>query len=338
MDKVEDLANIWYARYGDEKPASEMLFSYGFLDSGMTEARAIVLRLNIPEDDPMGLAKKMFCQEAPGLRISAVEGSEEVAWESELAWMACVNEDDGLHFGIAQTTDGGQELEAIWKGKKIESASCLRELLAVDPLWDIFQLRAAVLLLERLETQLALLQATEIPSNLLKDQAAIDSMFRPGIFASIAQLRSLEGELLERALEGLIKQVSLSGCLKDPFLSYFPPLTMTRRDLSYWVLQRWPIISWPKQGGRPNPKTFHECESPDFVDGSEAQTPAYRLNSQIISLRMCSSIRSIPKYPPPAQSRWPAGCSQPSPRQIISKKVGSPTAPSASNYSMCRRD
>ncbi|KAJ5789892.1 uncharacterized protein N7518_006903 [Penicillium psychrosexuale] len=193
--------------YGDEKPASEMIFSYGFLESGMTEARGIVLSLDIPADDPLSLAKKMFCRENPGLRISAVEGSEEVTWESGLAWMACVNEEDGLHFGIAQTTDGDQELETTWKGEKIESASRLRELLTVDPLWDIFQLRAAVLLLERLETQLALLQEMEeIITNLREDEADLDSLFRPGIFASIAQFRTLEGELLERAVEGLIKQ------------------------------------------------------------------------------------------------------------------------------------
>ncbi|KAJ5950438.1 uncharacterized protein N7479_008851 [Penicillium vulpinum] len=193
--------------YGDEKPASEMIFSYGFLESGTTEAREIFLNLDIPEDDPLGVAKSMFCRSNSGLRISAVEGSEEVTWESGLAWIACVNEEDGLHFGIAQTTDGDRELETTWKGEKIQSASHLRELLAADPLWEIFQLRAAVLLLDRLETQLALLQETEeIISNMQEDQAALDSMFRPGIFTSIAHFRVLEGELLERAVEELIKQ------------------------------------------------------------------------------------------------------------------------------------
>ncbi|KUM65583.1 hypothetical protein ACN42_g1473 [Penicillium freii] len=193
--------------YGDEKPASEMIFSYGFLESGTTEAREISLNLDIPEDDPLGIAKKMFCRNNSGIRISAVEGSEEVTWESGLAWVACVNEEDGLHFGIAQTTDGGRELETTWKGEKIQSASHLRELLVVDPLWEIFQLRAAVLLLDRLETQLAHLQETEeIISNMQEDKAALDSMFRPGIFTSISQFRILEGELLEKAVEELIKQ------------------------------------------------------------------------------------------------------------------------------------
>lgn len=198
--------------YGNEKPASEMLFSYGFLETGRTEAREISLNLEIPEDDPLSLVKRIFCQNDTGFRILAVQEPDkvqEVTWESALVWIACVNEEDGLHFGVAQTTEGSRELETTWKGEKIQSPSHLRELLAADPLWDIFQLRAAVLLLERLETQLALLQETEeIILNLREDKVALESMFRPGIFEPISQYRNLEGELLEKAVEDLIKQVS----------------------------------------------------------------------------------------------------------------------------------
>jgi hypothetical protein len=199
-------------RYGDEKPASEMLFSYGFLENGRTEAREISLNLEIPEDDPLGLAKRVFCQNDAGLRIQAAQSSSEaqaVTWESALAWIACVNEEDGLHFGLAQTTDGGRELETTWKCEKVQSPTHLRELLAADPLWEIFQLRATVLLLERIETQLALLQETEeIIANLREDQVALETMFRPKISEPIFQFRKLESELLEKAVEDLIEQVS----------------------------------------------------------------------------------------------------------------------------------
>ncbi|KAJ5576921.1 hypothetical protein N7535_003847 [Penicillium sp. DV-2018c] len=192
--------------YGDEKPASEMMFSYGFLDS-TTEVRQMSLILQIPEDDPLGPAKRMFCQNDTGLRISTGEDPEDVTWESAIAWLACVNEEDGLHFGIAQTTDGGRELETTWKGEKIQSPGHLRGLLANDPLWEIFQLRAAVLLLERLETQLCRFQEMEeIIANLQEEKVAMDAIFRPGIFTSIASYRTLEGDFLERAVERLIKQ------------------------------------------------------------------------------------------------------------------------------------
>lgn len=210
-----------------------MIFSYGFLESDRTEARAISLNLEIPEDDPLSLAKRIFCQNYSGIRISAAQGTEEVTWNSPLAWLACVNEEDGLHFGIAQTTDGGRELETTWKGEKIQSPDRLRELLAADPLWEIFQLRAAVLLLEQLETQLAHLQETEeIILNLQEDKAALDSMFRPGIFTSIAHFRNLEGDLLEKAIEELIKQVSDLMCRlsQDAFPFFFVSFPLTGTD------------------------------------------------------------------------------------------------------------
>jgi hypothetical protein len=228
---VAGMTDISRDRYGDEKPASEMLFSYGFLENDRTEAREISLHLDIPEDDPLSLAKKIFCQNDSGLRIVAAQDpdvGQEVTWESALAWIACVNEEDGLHFGVAQTIDGSRELETTWNGQKIESPSHLRELLAADPLWEIFQLRAVVLLLERLETQLAFLQETEeIISNLREDKAVMESIFRPGIFESISQYRNLEGELLEKAVEDLIKQVSdlirplfrIAPCFRtDPYI------------------------------------------------------------------------------------------------------------------------
>jgi hypothetical protein len=228
------MAGILCCRYGDEKPATEMMFSYGFLDSS-TEAREMSLILDIPADDPLSLAKRMFCQNDSGLRISAGEGPEDITWESAIAWLACVNEEDGLHFGIAQTTDGGRELETSWKGEKVQSPGHLRELLAVDPLWEIFQLRAAVLLLERLESQLGRFQEMEeIILNLQEDKAAMDAIFRPGIFTSIAQFRTLEGDLLEKAVEGLIKQVSemddVSTCLKTPFSLSFRIFSLTDHD------------------------------------------------------------------------------------------------------------
>ncbi|KAJ5135509.1 uncharacterized protein N7515_004787 [Penicillium bovifimosum] len=198
--------------YGDAKPASEMVFSYGFLDSS-TEVREMSLILDIPEDDPLSPAKRIFCQNNSSLRISAGVDPEDVTWESAIAWLACVNEEDGLHFGIAQTTDGGRELETTWKGEEIKSPGHLRELLANDPLWEVFQLRAAVLLLERLETQLCRFQEMEdIIANLQEDKATMDVIFRPGIFTSITQFRTLEGELLEKAVERLIKQVSDMMC------------------------------------------------------------------------------------------------------------------------------
>jgi hypothetical protein len=258
-----DTADVSRDRYGDEKPASEMLFSYGFLESDRTEAREISLNLDLPEDDPLSLAKKIFCQNDSGVRIVGPQGldaAHEVTWESALAWIACVNEEDGLRFQVAQTTDGSRELETTWKGQKIESPSHLRELLAADSLWDIIQLRAVVLLLERLETQLAFMQETEeIISNLREDKTVLESMFRPGIFEPISQYRSLESELLEKAVEDLIKQVSdliqpRSQTVPSSRIDY--SLTTKYRGQSCWHLKLWLHTSSRRQSSRTEWKTF----------------------------------------------------------------------------------
>jgi hypothetical protein len=214
-------------RYGDEKSASEMLFSYGFLPEDLSETKQVVLDMALPDDDPLGVAKNMFCRRTPGLKISTEDSLDEglpatasdVTWDSPLVWWACVNEEDGLCIGVAQKTDGTKELEAIWNGKKIESPDQLRGLLAADPLWDIFQLRAAVLVLERVETQLSLLHQTEqILENLRENQDLFETLFRPEVLGLVSQLRIVEGALLQRVVESLMDQVchSLSNVARFP--------------------------------------------------------------------------------------------------------------------------
>ncbi|KAJ5618884.1 hypothetical protein N7510_002868 [Penicillium lagena] len=194
--------------YGDEKPASEMIFSYGFLEDDRTEAKEVFLGLEVPDDDPLGAAKKMFCREAPGIRIfTESETPSHITWDSTLIWWACVNEEDGLHIDVAQTTDGQRELETSWKGTKIQEPTHLRELLAADPSWDIFQLRAIVLLLQRLQTQLAVMQETEEIISTLRDKnPTFETIFRPEVLGLVSRLRDLEAGLLQGEVEILTNQ------------------------------------------------------------------------------------------------------------------------------------
>lgn len=197
-------------RYGDDKPASEMIFSYGFLDKERTDAKQIILELDIPDGDPLKMAKKVFCKDPPAVRLISAPALSESAttWHSLFVWWASVNEEDGLDFGVLQLNDGSKELKATWKGQNVENSAHLRDLLAADPLWDIFQLRAAVIVLERLGTQLSVLNEMEgIVSDIRHDEVALKELFRPEVFSSVSKLRELEGALLRSCIEHIAKQV-----------------------------------------------------------------------------------------------------------------------------------
>jgi hypothetical protein len=192
-----------------------MIFSYGFLESDRTEAKQVFLDMTMPDDDPLAIAKSMICRESHGIRVSMVrdtsQNSQRAIWDSPIVWWACVNEEDGLKIGVTQTTEGARELETVWKGEQIiQSPTQLQDLLAADQAWDIFQLRANILVSERLETQLSLLRETDaVLNNLRENETLFKNLFRPEVFALVSRLRKLEAELLEQAVNDLMKQVSI---------------------------------------------------------------------------------------------------------------------------------
>lgn len=177
-------------RYGDEKGACEMIFSYGFIENTMENARDILLGLDIPDDDPLKRAKQTVANSAPGVRLvhSAEKG---LTWESDFIWLVVVNEEDGLHFQIAQTVDGDQELEVVFGDQPLQDITKLRELLKNSPMWEVYQLRAVSVLQDRVEDQLRVLMNTESESNNDKPVA-----YSPRGLA--LKLRLLETEMLER--------------------------------------------------------------------------------------------------------------------------------------------
>ncbi|KAL4879372.1 hypothetical protein BJY04DRAFT_193805 [Aspergillus karnatakaensis] len=195
--------------YGQDKSASEMVFSYGFLDSDMKDAKQISLDLDIPDDDPLKRAKMAFCKESPGVRISSIpthSGNAQTSWESPIVWWACINEEDGLGFAVLQKTDGSKELTMTWKEQEVGSPDDLIYFLCADPAWDIFQLRAVVLILERLEAQYFMLQTTERMVADIRQNEDMLALFRPEVFSTVTKLRELEGRLLERAISDLTEE------------------------------------------------------------------------------------------------------------------------------------
>ncbi|KAL9100870.1 MAG: hypothetical protein Q9163_003814 [Psora crenata] len=146
--------------YGDEKGASEMLFSYGFVEDDMRSARELYLDLDIPADDPLKLAKKASSKTAPGFRL--YERGRSVDWDGSFVWLFCVNEEDGVQFKPLPSISGRDSeaaVEVFWKGLRIKSLAELRQRLEKDVMWDVFHLRAITTLQDRVEQQLLRLES-----------------------------------------------------------------------------------------------------------------------------------------------------------------------------------
>jgi hypothetical protein len=209
--------------YGDDKGACEMVFSYGFLENGISTAKVIFLDLDIPDDDPLRMAKKTANDVAPGVRLS-IESDGKLHWESSYIWWACVNEEDGIDFRVAQENDGNRRLEVVWKDQQIDPSQ-LSKVLADDQKWDIFRLRAVVMLQERVSLQVTHLEA----SDELFVENRRRSEVREEVWTLIGRLRALEGSLLSLCLRDFEEQVRNLFYSGSFHLTLLPPLTSLQK-------------------------------------------------------------------------------------------------------------
>jgi hypothetical protein len=187
-------------RYGDEKGACESIFSYGFLEDNAISAKVMFLDLEIPDDDPLRPAKVLVSAAAPGFRI--FEMGDSIGWESDFIWLIIINEEDGLDFKIRQTTDGTREIQAFWNEQELSDTSKMREHLQEHAAWDVFQLRATVLLANRVEMQI---ETNRMAQNYTQQPSIRDVPWRLA-----ERLRSLELVMLERTallLDGQVRRL-----------------------------------------------------------------------------------------------------------------------------------
>lgn len=201
-----------------------MIFSYGFLEHDMADARQLFLDLDIPDDDPLKPAKKAVCGEAPGLRLFRTEDGG-ADWESAFVWWACVNEEDGLDFGVVQSVDGQRELKVFWKGNEIggmpavqlqqqQQQQSLTDLLRADRQWPVFELRATVMIAARLDEQAAQLRDSEAYVGRWREYVDVgvggqdeDVAIRPAVWRMAMRLRQLELALIEDGLRSVEQKV-----------------------------------------------------------------------------------------------------------------------------------
>lgn len=178
-----------------------MIFSYGFLEDDVDDARQLFLDLDIPDDDPLKPAKRVACDDPPGVRIYSVPETSNVEWESGFVWWACINEEDGLEFRVLQSNDGERELKIFWKEKEIFTSKQLLNALKEDPMWDVFQLRATMIIQERIDTQLSSLQASQVALQNSEEEKISNGKISRRTWVTVMKLRELEGDFLIRATQ-----------------------------------------------------------------------------------------------------------------------------------------
>ena len=195
--------------YGDNKGACEMLYSYGFIENAMVSAKELFLELDVPDDDPLRKVKRQVAKVPPGFRLYLHTQDDTIGWEGAFVWLCCINEEDGLEFKELQDNNGGRELQASWKDQDISDFESFQNILEKEPAWDVYQLRATVLLYERITQQLLRLDNSETYVQELWESEDLDD----NVYDKAMKLRDLEQTLLLQAFEEFDTKVRYSYTL-----------------------------------------------------------------------------------------------------------------------------
>ncbi|KIW03443.1 uncharacterized protein PV09_05213 [Verruconis gallopava] len=186
--------------YGDRKGACEMLFSYGFIDESMEDARELFLPLEMDDDDPLARPKDHVATVAPGVKFYKDDETGALKWRSEYVYLMNVNQEDGLEFAFAQTVTGERELQMLFHDTPVGSTADLLSALQKDPQWDVHHLRAVVKLSQLVEQRLNIISSLE--NGALTERRAKPTV-RERCFELALRLRFLEGQLLMQAFVAL---------------------------------------------------------------------------------------------------------------------------------------
>jgi hypothetical protein len=148
--------------YGEDKSSAEMLFSYGFIDTESQTRTSMTLSVSsIVHDDPLGKAKMHVFPAAPTLTLSRERHDSDdlsTAWACQFAYLAVLNEEDGLNFQLLRSAEVNcylDELRLFWQEDDVtDKADCFSALLATHNLEQVFELRVRAALREVLESHL----------------------------------------------------------------------------------------------------------------------------------------------------------------------------------------
>ncbi|KAJ2893933.1 uncharacterized protein MKZ38_008069 [Zalerion maritima] len=209
--------------YG-EKSAAEMLFSYGFIDQESAKD-GLVLPLNPLPDDPLAKAKLFVFGKAPTVSISR-DGQGNVHWLSPFAYLASLNEEDGLEFRVLQETGGSQHLKVFWGEADVtEKPETFKTLIQDHSICEVFKLRAVSIVLDHIESQLAQLGGGVA----LEGLDPVPPLLRGECIKAASELRDRESRLLESALEVLNEERTQLLANKN-VVAYLGSMEATQND------------------------------------------------------------------------------------------------------------
>ncbi|OIW31167.1 SET domain-containing protein [Coniochaeta ligniaria NRRL 30616] len=182
--------------YGKDKPAAEMLFNYGFIDSS-SGAQSLVLSLDemLEEagNDPFLEAKLRIFNAAPLLELR-IDEKGKARWSAPFLHLMCVQKQDGLAFET-QERQGQQSQRMLWRGKDITSMAVMFDVfINAQNVREVVQFRVVSVLLGVVEKQL---------DRIRDGRRSSEREVRQGVLQAALQLRSIETDVLERCLLAL---------------------------------------------------------------------------------------------------------------------------------------
>lgn len=197
--------------YGLYRGAADSVFSYGFIEKDLPTASSMFLGMDLPEDDPLALAKVLALDVKKGFKVYMSPAAHTPAWSGPFIWAMCMNEEDGLSIHLDDAEDSEKRLRVTWKRQSIQDQYDLENHLRVDYFWDLFQLRAYAMVNERIDDEIRLRKQLFFRPIEEKRPQSIDHDSRVWVLAEA--LRQLELDLLCIASDEFFERV-LSSHLK----------------------------------------------------------------------------------------------------------------------------
>jgi hypothetical protein len=183
--------------YGKDKPAAEMLFNYGFIDSSST-IQSMVLALDDMLEpqagvDPLLEAKLQVYNSAPTLELK-VDEKGRCRWSAPFLYLLCVNEQDGLSFR-EEKHEEESSLKMLWRGRDItRRAGMFSIFINSQDIRQVVQFRTVSMVLGMVEKQLGRIRV---------EQSRPEGEVRGEVLQAALQLRSIETAILESSFRAL---------------------------------------------------------------------------------------------------------------------------------------